>query len=96
MRGFLGAALTELTETVKTKQNVQTGSLVTQVDSQGPAARAGLKSGDLLVALGSTPDHSPGQAVDIVQETAPDTTISLGIIRDGHPMTLQVIIGKMA
>ncbi len=95
VRGFLGASLTELTDAIKEKQNVQTGTLVTQVEARGPAAAAGLKQGDVLVSIGSTPINSPGQAVDIVQETRPDTPVSIGIVRDGHPMTIQVVVGKM-
>ena len=59
-----------------------------------PASRAGLKSGDVLRELNGRKMVN-GSALQVaVSETAPGTTIDLGILRDGKPQTIKITVGE--
>jgi serine protease Do len=71
-----------------------TGAIVSQVTPDSPAGRAGLKSGDVIDSLNGKKIPN-GSALQVaVSEVAPGTTISLGIIRDGKPETVDVKVGE--
>jgi serine protease Do len=65
------------------------GVIVSDVDPAGPAARAGLRLGDVLESIG-------GRRIDIVPDLTaalyrgPDARLSLRVVRDGRPVDLQV------
>jgi len=63
---------------------------VTEVETDGPAAKAGLKAGDVIVKLN-------GKAVDDVSdvrrtlgETPSGTDVTVTVQRDGHPLDVKV------
>ena len=95
VRGYFGASLVELTADVKQKQGVETGVVVRQVEATGPAGKAGIKVGDVVVRYRGQPVTGPGQMVDLVHDTAPDTTVTVEVVREGRPMSVQVRVGRL-
>ncbi|MGH9407628.1 MAG: PDZ domain-containing protein [Terriglobia bacterium] len=63
------------------------GVLVTEVDSDGPAAKAGLKAGDCIIQAGSAEIASPSDLTRTLND-AKDAEITLSIIRSGREQTL--------
>jgi len=71
-----------------------TGAVVSEVTPDSPASRAGLKSGDVLRELNGR-KIVDGRALQVaVSETAPGTSIDLGILRDGKPQTIHITVGE--
>ena len=66
------------------------GAEVTMVDQDAPAGKAGLHEHDVIVSLNGTAVESAAQLRRMIKETPPGRVVSLGISRDGQPMTIKV------
>jgi len=68
-----------------------TGSAaVREVTAGGPAARAGLRTGDEIVAIGGRAVRDPDDVAAAVQDRHPGETLSVEVRRDGAERTFQV------
>jgi serine protease Do len=70
------------------------GAIIEDVTAGGPAAKAGLKNGDVVRKYNGQPVAASGQLIALVTDTNPGTTVKLDILRDGQPMTIQVTLGE--
>jgi serine protease Do len=68
---------------------------VVAVDPEGPAAKAGVKPGDILVAIQGRPVDDSNRLPRLVASLKPGTTAELKVIRDGQMKTLTVRVDKM-
>jgi serine protease Do len=94
--GYLGITMNDVTPDNASFFNLPdaTGAIVSQVVPDSPASRAGLKSGDVLRELNGRKMNN-GSALQVaVSETAPGSTIDLGILRDGKPQTVKITVGE--
>ncbi|WP_420998102.1 DegQ family serine endoprotease [Cupriavidus sp. 30B13] len=94
-RGRLGIGVQEVNQALAQSFGLPkpTGALVNSVEPDSPAAKAGVKPGDVIVQLGNDViDHS-GDLPEHVADLAPGTQTSLKVIRKGDPVTLTVKIG---
>ena len=66
------------------------GALVDDVESNGAAARAGLRSGDVVLAVDGQPVDGPGALAAIVILARPEKGIDLNIWRRGAPRSVHV------
>lgn len=66
------------------------GLLVTRVESQRPAGRAGLAVGDVIVEAGGRPMADSSDLVRVVAGVAAGGKLELGIVRGGKTQTLVV------
>jgi serine protease Do len=71
-----------------------TGAIVSQVTPDTPASRAGLKNGDVLRDINGKKIVNGGALQVAVSQVSPNTTIHLGILRDGKAETLEVKVGE--
>jgi serine protease Do len=71
------------------------GALVVAVEPEGPAAKAGVKPGDILVAIQGRPIDDSNRLPRLVASLKPGTTAELKVIRDGQVKTLTVTVDKM-
>ncbi|HUX43200.1 MAG TPA: trypsin-like peptidase domain-containing protein [Terracidiphilus sp.] len=94
--GYLGISMNDVTPDNASFFNLPdaTGAIISQVTPDSPAGRAGLKSGDVLRELnGKKIDNGSALQVAVTQ-IAPGNQITLGILRDGKPMTIHVTVGE--
>jgi Do/DeqQ family serine protease len=93
-RPWLGAKLQDLTSDLADSLGLQrpTGALVASVAAGGPAARAGIKTGDLIISVDGVAVDDPN-AFDYRFGTKPlGGTAQIGIIRQGHEIVLPVAL----
>jgi serine protease Do len=64
------------------------GVEVTMVDQDAPAGKSGLKEHDVILSINSQPVESVEQLRRLIREIPVGRTITIGISRDGQPMTL--------
>jgi serine protease Do len=94
--GYLGIAMNDVTPDNAHFFNLPdaTGAIVSQVTPDSPASRGGLKTGDVIAQLDGQKIVN-GSALQVaVTEMAPGTKITLGVIRDGKPETLNLTVGQ--
>jgi len=68
----------------------ESGVEITMVDQDAPAGKAGLKEQDVILTLNGEKVVSVEQLRRMIRETPPDRVVTLGISRDGQPMTFKV------
>jgi len=71
-----------------------TGAIISQVTPDSPAGHAGLKSGDVLRDINGKKIVNGGALQVAVSQVSPNTTIHLGILRDGKPENIEVKVGE--
>ena len=70
---------------------VTSGILVISLEPKGPAHRAGLREGDVIVAYGSHPVASIDELHRLLTEEQVGTKIGLTFLRSGEKLTLEVV-----
>ncbi|MGH9396015.1 MAG: DegQ family serine endoprotease [Terriglobia bacterium] len=97
VRGYLGVHIGELKPALAKAMGAPdtNGAIVEDVQSGSPAAKAGLKAGDVIRSVnGQTVTSFTALRYEIA-EMNPGTEVTLGILRDGKPMTLKVTLGTL-
>lgn len=96
-RGYMGVMIQDVTPTLakEFKLNKSTGALVGDVVPDGPAAKAGLKDGDVVMEFNGKPVPDSRHLKLTVAETNPGSTIPVKIWRDGTTQTLQVTVKQL-
>ena len=96
-RPWLGAKLQDVTPDIADSLGLQrpAGALVANVSAGGPAAKAGLKSGDLIISVDGAAVDDPN-AFDYRFATKPiGTTAQIGIVRQGHNLVLPIALQSL-
>lgn len=70
------------------------GVEITMVDQDAPAGKAGLKEQDVILTLNGSPVESVEQLRRMIRETPASRIVTLGISRNGQPMTIKVQLGE--
>lgn len=70
------------------------GLLVTSVNQDSPAGKAGLKVGDIILKAGDIPVEDHGDLLRLLMEKMPGDNLDLQILKGGTPMRLNVILGE--
>jgi Do/DeqQ family serine protease len=86
-RGRLGVTVqpvnSDLARSLQLKEIA--GALVNDVQVDGPAARAGVERGDVIVALNGTRVSDSNELRNRIAQLGPNATVELSIVRNGQP-----------
>ena len=93
---FIGVQLTDLTPQLGDYFGIEDGNgvLINEVDKDSPADKAGLKAGDVIVAVDDEKVSDSRDLQDLIQDKEAGTTASIGIMREHNPMTIKVDVEK--
>jgi serine protease Do len=94
--GYLGISMNDVTPENAHFFNLDnaTGAIVAQVTPDSPASRGGLQRGDVITRVNDTKVVNGSTLQVAVSEMAPGTKITLGVIRNGKPVTLDLTVGQ--
>jgi serine protease Do len=95
--GWLGIQLQEVTQDLARSFGLEkpNGALVANVTPASPADKAGLKTGDVIVAYADKPIVDSSDLPPLVGATRPGTTMPLTVMREGKQRKLDVTLGKL-
>jgi len=89
-RGYLGVGIQPLSDDIAAALGLpkDQGEIIGRVEPNGPAAKAGLRAGDVVTRVNGeavTPDNTLSY---LVANVAPGSTAKLDVIRDGRPLVV--------
>lgn len=95
-RGWIGIEAQDITPELAEsfRLNKAQGALIAGVLKHSPADRAGLRSGDILVAIEGKPVTDSGSMLNLIAALQPNEKATLQIVRDGNIANIAIIIGK--
>ena len=91
-RGRLGVMAQPLTPQLATFFAAKAGVLVSQVNENTPAAKAGIKAGDVITSVNGKPVTEVGDIIDSLEGVADGKAVPVEIVRDKKPQTVQVTL----
>ena len=97
VRGWLGVMIQDLNGDLARSFGFDgdDGVLIGDVLADGPAERAGLQAGDIVVALDGEPVHDMNRFRNRVAAVRPGATVELDLFRDGDAKHVTVEIGEL-
>jgi serine protease Do len=95
VRGFLGVQPQPLTADMADTLGLKStkGALIADVVKDSPAEKAGIKPGDVVVALNGRPVNDNNQLTRDVGAIQPGQTVKLDVFREGKDRTVEVKLG---
>jgi S1-C subfamily serine protease len=97
-RAALGVKVTTVDAQLAAQDNltVNHGALIVDVVSNGPAAQAGLKSGDVIVQLDGQQVQNVSSLSDALLSKNPGDTVSVQVYRGNQQLTVKVKLGELS
>jgi serine protease Do len=95
--GYMGIGISDVTPENSKFFNVSdaSGAVVTQVEPDSPAAKAGMKVGDVIAELDGQKVADAGELQVEVGQKRPGTTIKLQVVREGKDVTIPITLEAM-
>lgn len=95
-RGWIGTGVQELTPELAESFRIGNteGVLVTEVIRNSPAEQAGIKTGDIVMAIDDKAINGWSNMLETVSNITPGKVITVKLMRDGTAMRVQVKVGK--
>jgi serine protease Do len=96
-RGWLGVGIQNLSEDLAESFNYESteGALVGHVDPKGPAKKAGLKQGDIIVQAGKERIKNVNQLRNYIASLKPGVDLDVTIVRGAEKKAVTVTIGEL-
>jgi serine protease Do len=96
-RGWLGVVINNVDKDLASAYGLDKaqGAIVSEVYPGGPAEKAGVKVGDLIVKFNAQDVHSQADLPRIVGQLAPGTKVTFDVIRKGKRETLTGVLEKL-
>ncbi|HVN28756.1 MAG TPA: Do family serine endopeptidase, partial [Candidatus Binataceae bacterium] len=97
VRGWLGVEIQEVTPDLAQSFGLAKpeGALVASVEKNGPAEKAGLERGDVVLKFDGKEVHDEHELPVLVADTPINKKVNLDVIRNGKQKTLEVTVGEL-
>ena len=96
-RGWIGVQIQPVSGEIADSLGLKEagGALVTDPQAGGPAAKAGIQSGDVITSVNGSPVKDARDLAKKIGAQVPGETIKLGVIRQGAEKSVTVILGTL-
>jgi serine protease Do len=97
VRGWLGVGIQDIDQELASAMNLKTvdGVLLSEIMDNGPGAKSGLKSGDVVLELNGQKVDSTGGFRNAVATAGAGATVKLELLRDGKPVEVEAKLGEL-
>jgi serine protease Do len=96
-RGWIGVQIQPVTPAIAESLGLKktTGALVAEPQKDGPAMKAGIQAGDVIVSVDDNPVADARELARRISSLAPGTVAKLGVLRQGAEKTLNLTLGEL-
>jgi serine protease Do len=96
-RGRIGVQIGEVSKDVAEASGLTdlSGAMVSRVESDGPAEKAGVQAGDIVLSFNGTKISKWSDLPRVVAATKPGSRVQMEVWRRGKPVTLTVTVGEI-
>ncbi|MHA7773647.1 Do family serine endopeptidase [Roseibium sp. M-1] len=97
VRGWLGVQIQDVTDDIAESLGLEEarGAIVAEAQENSPAQKAGLRSGDTILAVEGTDVKGPRELSKIIAAYEPDTKVDVTVWRDGEKKDITVTLGRL-
>jgi serine protease Do len=96
-RGWIGVQIQPVTQEIADSLGLKKaeGALVAEPQADGPAAKAGIESGDVIIGVNDTPVKDARELARTIGGFAPGNTVKLNIIHKGKEKVANLTLGQL-
>lgn len=96
VRGYLGISPEDITQEMAESFNIKQtkGSIVAAVVRGGPADQAGVKPGDICIAIDGKAFSNSREMMNQIAQLKPNSKAKLTLVRQSNEMQLDIVVGK--
>lgn len=98
-RAYLGVTIADVSEDMSSFYDDNYGALITSVEDNSPAAKAGLKRGDLIISVNGKKIESASELKNTIGSYAPNRVVNIKFLREKRidvvNVTLATLEGKI-
>ena len=93
---YIGVQVTDLSRQLGEFFGIEKGhgALIREVDEDSPAEEAGLKAGDVIIAIDSDKMRDAGDVFEYISDTDPGDSMSVTVMRDKAEVTIEVEVDE--
>lgn len=96
-RGWIGVQIQPVTQDIADSLGMKKaeGALVAEPQANGPAAKAGVESGDVITSVNGEPVKDARELARTIGGLPPGTSVKLNVLHKGQEKTLDMTLGKL-
>lgn len=94
-RGWLGITMQDMTRELADSFKLKStnGTLIASVQKGGPADNAGIRPGDVMIAIGGEAVQNSSELLNKVAALPPDSTVTVTVLRNNEQMDVRIKVG---
>ncbi len=96
-RGWIGVQIQPVTQEIADSLSLKKaeGALVAEPQADGPAAKAGVQSGDVITAVNDKPVRDARELARTIGGLAPGSAVKLNVLHKGQDKTINLTLGEL-
>jgi serine protease Do len=96
-RGWIGVQIQPVTKDIADSLGLKKaeGALVAEPQASGPAAKAGIEAGDVIVSVDGNPIRNARELSRLIGGMAPKASVKIGLLRKGAEKTVTLTLGEL-